>query len=418
MNLYRLLRLAWRNLWRNRRRTLITMTTIALGFAMAVFFIGLGDGGHNQMIRSAINMGEGHLTVQPRGYLESPANAKVLPDSVSLLTKLQHAGIPGTLSPRLALQVLASTAANSVGAVLEGLHVEQDPHVKDFRNRLVQGAWLAPGDTQGLAIGQRMAEKLKVRIGSKIIMMAGGDQGEVESRLGRVRAIYRTGLTELDAFMIISSQEFAQALLPATVRREGLQPITRLAIYLEQEDDLEPVKARLAALSLPDGAQLLDWREMMPQVVNFVIADDMGNYIWLVFILVMVTFGILNTILMSALERTREFGLLRALGLGRRHLLSLVLLETLLLALVSLALGWAVGGSLHAWFAIQGLDLSSMYPEGLESGGMFMEPVLYSELSWTRVWALSGIVFFTTLISGIYPAIKAARVPPVAALQT
>jgi len=89
-----------------------------------------------------------------------------------------------------------------------------------------------------------------------------------------------------------------------------------------------------------------------------------------------------------------------------------------LLALVSLALGWVAGGGLHAWFAIQGLDLSSMYPDGMESGGMFMEPILYSELSWTRVWVLSGIVFFTTMLSGVYPAVKAARVPPVAALQT
>jgi len=163
---------------------------------------------------------------------------------------------------------------------------------------------------------------------------------------------------------------------------------------------------------------VLDWQEMMPQVVNFVFVDDLFNYIWLVFILAMVAFGIVNTILMSALERTREFGLLRALGMRGRYVLALMLCETVLLAVVSMGLGWLIGGAAHAYFATYGLDLSSVYPEGIETGGMYMSPIIYTNLSVGRVVSLSAIVFGTTLLSGIYPAFKAARVAPVAALRT
>jgi len=414
----RLLRLAWRNLWRNRRRTIITMITITFGFALAIFAIGFGDGAHNQMIRSAISMGDGHLTIQPRGYLESPANGKVLADGGRLARDIGSATPGAGISPRITLQVLVSTAANSVGSAMQGLDVAADPHAEDFQEKVVRGEWLKANDDRGVAIGHRMAEKLKAKIGSKLVVMAGTDAGQVESRLARVRAIFKTGLMELDSFVVVGSLEFARHLLHPETYARGQEPATLLAVYLEREDDQDRVKNRIKSLELPANAVVLDWQEVMPQVVNFVIADDIGNYIWLVFILIMVAFGILNTILMSALERTREFGLLRALGLGGGHLLALVLIETVLLALISVAAGWLVGGSLHLYYAANGLDLSAMYPEGLETSGMFMEPIVYSELSWGRVLALSAIVFGTTFLSGIYPAIKASRVPPVAALQT
>jgi ABC-type antimicrobial peptide transport system permease subunit len=147
------------------------------------------------------------------------------------------------------------------------------------------------------------------------------------------------------------------------------------------------------------------------------VVDDVGNYIWLVFILVMVAFGILNTILMSVLERTREFGLLRALGVSPAQLLTLVLLETIQLAIVALVAGWllALGG--HAYFAIKGLDLSAMGEEMLMTSGAMMDPILRTELSAGRVTSLTLLVFVTTLLAGIYPAFRAARVSPVAALH-
>jgi ABC-type lipoprotein release transport system permease subunit len=322
------------------------------------------------------------------------------------------------VAPRIFLQVLAGTAYNSLGAGLQAIDPASDPFANRLRSRLVDGRWLEPGDDEGLLIGRRMADKLKAHVGSKVVLMAGGEDGDVESRLGRVRGIFRTGLSELDGFLLVAPLEFGRRLLPGYRPGQDGAAVTRLAIFLHDPDALAGLKASLRA-SLPDpAAAVLDWREMMPQVVNFVLIDDLFNYIWLGFLLVMVAFGIVNTILMSALERTREFGLLRALGLKPGHLLVLVLCETVLLALVALAVGWTLGGAAHLYYASYGLDLSGLYPEGFETGGMYMNPVIYTALSAGRVVTLTAIVFATTLLSGIYPAIKAARISPMAALTT
>ena len=194
--------------------------------------------------------------------------------------------------------------------------------------------------------------------------------------------------------------------------------MTRFAVFLDDPDTQEYWKLKIKSVVENDLIVVLDWQEMMPQLVQFIIIDDAGNYIFLLLILIMVVFGIVNTVLMSVLERTREFGLLRALGLGRQHLLLLVFCESLLLSVLAVIIGWIVGGGTHWWFSQHGIDFSALMTEGTAMMGTFMDPVVYTELSWDRVIQLTSIIFAATLASGIYPAIKAARVTPVEALRT
>lgn len=413
-----LLRLAWRNLWRHRRRTLITLSSIALGFGLAVLFIGIGDGSHNSLIRNAINLGEGHLTVQPRGYLEAPANHKYLADGRVLRERLGALQLNGTVAPRISLQVLASTANNSIGAALEGMDNRNDPRVAILRPQLQAGAWLEEGDDRGILIGDGMADKLKAKIGSKVVLMAGTQGGDSQAQLGRVRGIFDSRVDELDDFLVLSSIPFARRFLAGEGADVTREPVTRLAIFLDDPGELPYWKGEISAQLTAGDAVVLDWREMMPQLVQFIVLDDAGNYVFLTLILIMVVFGILNTVLMSVLERTREFGLLRALGLSRRHLLLLVFCESLLLSLLAVLCGWAVGGGTHLWFSQHGIDFSAMMSGGTQMMGTFMDPIVYTELSAQRVVQLTLIVFGATLASGIYPAIKAARVTPVQALRT
>ena len=417
-NFGKTIKLAWRNLWRSRRRTIITMSTIAFGFGLAVISIGLGDGGHNGMIRNAIRMGDGHLTIQARGYLEAPSNSLYLPDGLSLTRTLSGSKIRGRVVPRITLQLLASTASNSVGVALQGLDPEADPLVDSLGSQVTEGVWLTPGDSRGVMLGESLAGKLKVRVGSKVVLMSGGSDGDVISQLGKVRGFFKSGIVELDSFLVVADEALARRFLVAEGADPASEPITRLAVFLDDPRELEFWKTHLKSLDLPSIAQVLDWEEMMPQLVAFIMLDDVGNYIWLIFIMVMAAFGILNTILMSVLERTREFGLLRALGLSRWSLVGLVFTETMLLALISMAAGWAVGGLGHWYFAVEGLDLSSMGQEALQTSGAMMDPILKSELSWGRIGALSGIVFCTTMVTGIYPALRAGTISPIAALQT
>lgn len=413
-----LLQLAWRNLWRHRRRTLITLCSIAVGFGLAVISIGLGDGSHNSMIRNAIRMGEGHLTVQPTDYQAAPANHKYLSEGKTLTQQLSDLEIQGSVEPRIALQVLASTAHNAVGASLQGMDMQADQRIPILQPRLVQGEWLAPEDKRGILIGAGMASKLKAQVGSKVVLMAGKQGGDSQAQLGRVRGIFNSGMAELDDFLILSNLSFARHFLAGEGADPNQAPLTRFAIFLDDPDQLPWWKNSLSTAVSTEGTVVLDWQEMMPQLVQFIVVDDAGNYIFLTLILIMVGFGIINTVLMSVLERTREFGLLRALGLSRIHLLLLVFCESLLLSILAVAAGWLIGGLAHLWFAHNGIDFSAVMNEGTQIMGTFIDPVVYTELSWSRIGQLTVIIFLTTLASGIYPAIKAARVTPVEALRT
>lgn len=418
LSLAALLALAWRNLWRYRRRTLITVSTIAIGFALGVVSIGFGDGAHNQMIRNGIRMGDGHLTIQPTGYLSAPSNGLYLRHGEGLLKHPALSEAQAEVAPRISLQALSATAHNSIGVGLLGIEAGIDPLADNLRPRIVQGKWPAADDARGVVVGFKLAEKLKARVGSKLVIMVGAGDGNVNSHLGRIRGIFKSGLDPLDGFLVLSGLPFARNLLPGYQKERDGAALTRIAIFLRDPQQMDGFKKTLRAQSFPDGVVVHDWRELMPELVNFIILDDAGNYIWLGILLVLVVFGILNTILMSVLERTREFGLVRALGMGPGQLVILVLLETLLLALVSLAAGWLLGGAAHAYFAVFGLDLTSLSSDALTTAGVMMDPILKSELSWGRVLMLSSVALGATLISGCYPAFKAARVPPVAALAT
>lgn len=410
--------LAWRNLWRHRRRTIITLSSVALGFSLTVASIGLQDSSHNSMIRNGIQMGEGHITVQPREYMVSPANYRFIRDGKTLMHSLQQLGFEGRLAPRIALQVLANTASNSVGAMLEGVDMLNDPRVDQFKTRLQDGNWIADSDARGVVVGATMARKLKLKVGRKVVVMIGKRNGDPEAKLAIVRGIFKTGIDVMDSFFMVSSLEFTRSFLVAEGADAAQEPLTRVALFLHDADRMHYWTPLIKKQIQEPDIVALTWPEMMPDLLQFIAVDDGFNYVMFFLILFVVVVGILNTVLMSVLERTREFGLLRALGLSRDYLLALVFCESLLLSILAVAAGWVLGGGLHLYLAIYGIDFSSIVPEGTEVMGTVMDPIIRSELSMTRIVQLTVIIFVATLASGIYPAIKAARVTPIEALRT
>jgi len=403
-------KLAWRNLWKNRRRTLITMTMISVGFALALISLGVADGSHNQMIRNAVRLGSGNLTVEHEDYPDEPSNDKLVAEASALRDRIR--GVPGirNVSERIIVMGLIYTADNSAGVAILGVDPSSDMSRKTLEPEIIEGRYLKDDEKRGVLIGADMARRLKTSVGGKAVVTAQDASGQISSQLVRVRGIFRTGINEMDGYLAQVSLPLARALLGVS---EGA---TQLAIFLENEKHQARIKEAIEPLVSVPKAAVFDWQEVMPDLVLFVQMDNAGAYIFMGIIMVVVALGILNTVLMSVLERTREFGLMVALGMDPRRLLALVVLETTLLSLVSLGVGAILGFGAHLYFAAHGLDMGFVSEEQLTMAGTVVDSVLYSELAPGRVLLLVGIVFSVTLAVGIYPAIRASRVDPVRAI--
>jgi len=413
-----LVKISWRNLWRNPRGTLLTALALGLGLALLLISLGLLDGGHEQTIADGVRFGPGHVVVQANGYQDSSSDELLLPaQAVSDVQGFLKIGnikhkVRG-VSPRLLATGLLSTSASSAGVRIVGVIPEDERAVSLVPQRMVEGAYLTGNDKlSGVVIGDELARKLELKIGSKAVLMtqtltqAGVKTGagdEMNSTLLRVSGIFRTGLQAIDANMIYLPLSSAQALLGVTDDR-----VTQVALLLAQEGD-SPLVARALRKQLEGSpVEVLTWRESLPMLAQILGLDHAFNYIMNGVILAMVGLGILNTILMRVLERRYEFGVSKALGLRPRQLAIMVVGESLALTAISLALGLALGLSVQHYFATAGLDLRWVFKTGLPPALVF-DPILYSRLSVQRiVWSVSIVFAMATIIS-FYPAFKAAQ---------
>ena len=409
--------LAWRNLWRNKRRTLITAMSIAVSFAFALVVQTLNDGAHAGMIENAIKLGNGHVAVQAQGYETNPANFKLLNNHPLILNKLAGLTIDGLIQPRITLNVLATTAHNSLAASIEAAEIGTDSRFKLFHEYLVVGQWLHVDAPDEILIGSEMASKLGVKEGNKIVFMSANESGDTVAFMARVRGIFRANIEELDKFLVLSTLPFAQKFLLAE-RDSIADPVTRISILLNHPEYAESLRTKIQSQLKGSNIEALTWQQMMPDVLQFIKVDDAGGYIFLGLILVMVVFGVANTLFMSVLERSREFALLHVIGLSRLNLVITIFVETLFLSAFSLAVGWVLGYGAHYYFMTQGIDVSSATENSLQIAGTFMDPTVYSKLSSDRAIQFTSVAFVSTMLVGVYPALRAGRVTPVKALQS
>jgi ABC-type lipoprotein release transport system permease subunit len=413
-----LVRIGWRNLWRNPRGTLLTALAMGLGLALLLISLGLLDGNHEQMVGNAVRFGSGHVVVQPLGYQASGSQQLLLPVAVVSATKaflqtstITH-GVRG-VSPRLLASGLLSSAANADGVRIQGVIPDAEQGVSLIPQRIVEGDYLAADRQSGIVIGVELARKLAVKVGGKVVLMTqavqppgidAADQGEGEMRstLLRVGGIFRTGVAAIDAHIIQLPLPELQSLLGVPDR------VTEVAVLLKQEGDSQLVADGLRQHLAGVAVEILPWRVAMPSLAQIFLLDDAFNYVMNGVVLAVVGLGILNTILMRVIERRYEFGLCSALGLLPSQLAMMVIGESLALAAISLALGLVLGLSVEYYFATSGLDLRWFFKSSLPTALVF-DPIIYAHLSPARIASSLAIVFLMATIISFYPALKAAR---------
>jgi putative ABC transport system permease protein len=418
MGILLLVKLGWRNLWRNPRGTLLTALALGLGLTLLLVSLGLLDGSQQQMVANAVRFGTGDVVIQAQGYQDSASTELLLPAGVVSKTQvllhteaLKH--VVRGMSPRLLASGLLSSAANANGVSMMGVIPKEERTVSLIPQRIVKGKYLDDDQQSGVVIGEELAGKLAVRIGSKVVLMTQAVQspgteapdtggGEMQSTLLRVSGIFRTGVQAIDAHVIQLPLPEAQALLGVPGR------VTQVAVLLEREGDSLRVARGLRKQLTGVPVEVLPWRESMPGVAQLFLLDEAFNYVMNGVVLAMVGLGILNTILMRVIERRYEFGLCSALGLRPVQLAVMIIGESLALTAISLVLGLVLGLSAQHYFATAGLDLRWFFKSSLPTALVF-DPIIYSRLSLTRIVSSVGIVFLTATVISFYPAFKAAR---------
>lgn len=405
-----ILKLAWRNLGRNRRRTVLTAATVALGLALLLVTFGLGDGSHLQMIDNAVRMGSGHVLIQHQGYhdhggVQRALEARTLSQVRVWIEQEAFDGSVQSRVERVFSTGLASSADGSTAVRVIGSQPGPESEASKFGEKLVAGEFLSSETGDQAVVGAGVARKLGVGLGSKFVVLSqASGSAELQSRLLRVHGILRTGMDELDQRLVIIPLEAAQELLllPGQVHQ--------VAVFMEDVEGAHAL-ARRGRTDLPVSAEVLDWAEAMPELIEFIRMDNAGNYLFNGIFLLLIAFVVLNTLMMSALERRREYALLDALGLTPAGRFFMMFTEAVLLALFSTAAGLALGYGAHLYLESHGLPLEAFYDgEGdLSAAGAVMDPVLYSRLSNERLLVSASIIMFLTMILALVPAWRAGR---------
>lgn len=416
------LKLAGRNLLRHRRRTLITAAAIIFSFALLVIFMGIGDGAHRQMIDMGVRMGAGHVVVQAEGFQEDHTLDHVIRAPEPVRAAIAATGVDGDLAPRLFASGLARSGNRSIGVAIAGVDPAAEARTNDLAtpDKRVAGGWLRPraelafeGDLSDLYLGDTLARTLDVAVGDRVALtVQPKDDDDPRSAAFQVRGIFKTGNDELDGFFVHVPLEEAQALLGVGAA------LSQLALVLPDQARTAAVTARLRAALAGAPVEVLPWQEALPELHEFIALDDASFYLFVAIVFVLVAMGIFNTVLTSVIERTREFGLLTALGARPRRIVGIVMVEAALIGVGGLAVGMALGLAGNAYFETHGLDYSLLTGgESLEAVGINLATVLYADLSGVKLARALAAVFGVVLLSALWPAVRAARLKSLEALH-
>lgn len=404
--------LALRNLFRNTRRTLITVLAITFGLAMVHLTITLQTGSYADLVRAGVSSMAGHVVVQAEGFQADKDGDLVLTRTTEIGDRLAKAFPEGTIAPRLVLGGLLNSPRGSVGAVVSGIDGAAEARLQEIDEHVVEGTWLT-GDGRGIVIGRDLAESLGIGLGDKVVYMGQhGGATEVSSRLFRVIGIFRMGSADMDGFMAFVD-------LPAAQEAFGRPDVANQVTVHLPDPERSPVATARARVLLADidGIEVLDWKQALPELWALIEVDRTSGDVMLFLLGAIVAMGALNTVLMAALERTREFGVMLALGLRPPQLARLILTEGLLLGLMGATLGLVVGILLSWPLVTVGLDYSSYIGESYETAGVVVSSVIKGRFDPLRMAAYTVVATLMTTASAIYPALQVARLQPVQAMR-
>ncbi len=399
------LRIAWRNITRNKFRSFITIAAIALGFASLVFIRAFVDGSHHQMIENYTDLLSGHIQLHTQGFTENPSLLKTISDPARLDSLLSQNPAITASAKRVKEYVLLSSAENSTSALILGIDQKNEPKVTKLHKRISAGTFLS--ENTDIVIGKGIAKLLQIGLKDKIVLVSQGFDGSLVSAVYRVSGILDTGAEEIDKGIALITLSAAQELFVLENR------VSEIVLKVNSVENAARIAQGLSQQIDPGFFEVISWEKISPIIVQWVEFDVAFINLILGIVLVVVAAGILNTLLMGILERTREFGIMLALGTKRSYIVRIVTLESLLLGVIGIILGYLLGVSFSFYFSVHGINLASF---ATALNNYYTGSIIYTRISGNSLVVYGVTVLVTSIIVSAYPAWRAANLKPVEAL--
>ena len=412
---------AWRNLWRHKRRTLLTLSSIAFGGFLAVLFTALQDRSFADFIDTAARLGSGHVTLQHPDYLDTPRLTRTVQGSAELRALVTRDSDVARAVERISGQIMLATASDSFGAFFMAYDPElEDASTLSFGEGLTEGAMYTTPHDAGIILGKKLAQNLGLKIGKKVVYTMLDKQGEIVSGMRRLSGVISTGAPSLDAGL---------CLLPINTVREALgytsDESTAVAVFLSDARQSPAVAQRLNN-TLGSGGRdasrvALAWDEIRPELSTFIAMKVGGARFMELIIAILVAAGIFNTLFVSVMERTREFGIMLAIGYSPGQLFGLVMWESLWLGLVGIAASAAMTIGPYMYLVNTGIDMNAIVggTDGVatEVAGVGFDGTLRVGIFPEHLVIIVLAIVLATLTAGLYPAWRAGNVVPVESIK-
>lgn len=406
-----LLKLAWRNIWRNKRRTLITAASILFAVFFASFMQSIQKGAWDHMLSNVVNFYYGYAQVHQNGYWEEQSLDKAFAMNTSLKT-LNDVPEIKSMVPRIESFALASHQQTTKGVLVVGVDPEAENNMTQLSTRITEGSYLKPND-KAVLVGKGVAENLKLEVNDTIVLISQGYRGTNAAGKYPIKGLLHFGSPELNKRMVYLPLKEAQWFYGA----EDL--VTTMALKIDRKEDTPfAVKAAKERLDM-EAYEVLDWQEMIPDLVEAKELDTAGNKLVLYILYLIIAFGIFGTILMMTKEREHEFGILLAIGMQRMKLATIVWLEILFISFIGIIAGFLLSVPLVRYFHLNPIDLSVMGEDAVATYEKFgMEAVLPAAFELNIFLTQAITIFLIVTILAIYPLFKIRKLQPVEAMRS
>ncbi len=394
-------KMAWRNVWRNKRRTLLTIAAVAFSILLLNTMMSMQEGTYSAMLEHATEIWNGKLRVFARGYFghESITRSFKIPEE---LVKYLNSRKKLRWTERIDGFALVSFKDKTYGASITGINVKREKRTSSLWEKVAEGRFLKEGEKGKAVLGIKLAKNLKVKVGDKIAVVAQGKDGSIGAKLFEIIGILKTSIFEIDRSKIIISIEDADELFSMG----GY--VTTVVIYFPTDKiKLETVKGEVERVVAGTGLEVVDWKQLMPEILELIEFDRSSGYVFYVILIMIVAFGLLNTIYMAVFERRKEFAVLRAIGMKTGKIVRLIILESIYIAFTGALAGFLLSWPIILYFVNKPIKLGGEWAELMES--FLFEPALYFKFSPWVTAVLSLLVLFVAVTMAIFPALRAVR---------